>query len=90
MGLFAEVSRCVAHSASLQLHPGFLLAAVSRPVWRKFRKLRGGDGVLAAPGLGQHAVLHSGLSAHWDLQRHDTEGQYSEKTWREKLLGVRN
>lgn len=79
MGLFVEVSQCVTHSSSLQLHPGFLIAVVSSPVWCKFRKLRGGDGVLPAFGMGEHAVLHSGLSAHRDLQCHDTEGQYLEE-----------
>jgi len=48
------------------------------------------DGVLPAFGMGEHAVLHSGLSAHWDLQCHDTEGQYSEEALCEQLLGVRN
>lgn len=90
MGLFVEVSHCATHSISLQLHPGFLIAAVSRPVWCKFRKLCGSDGVLPAFGMGEHAVLHSGLSTHWDLQCHDTEGQYLEKTLYEKCLGVRN
>ncbi|XP_061219565.1 transient receptor potential cation channel subfamily V member 2 isoform X3 [Neopsephotus bourkii] len=56
-----------------QLHPGFLIAAVSSPLWCKFRKLCGSDGVLPASGMGEHAVLHSGLSAHWHLQCHDPE-----------------
>lgn len=76
MGLSVEAHYCVTHSTSLQLHPGFLIAVVSSPVWRKFRKLCGSDGVLSASGMGEHAVLHSGLSAHWHLQCHDTEGQY--------------
>lgn len=75
MGLIAEANYCVTHSTSLQLHPGFLIAVVSSPVRCKFRKLRGSDGVLPASGMGEHAVLHSGLSAHRHLQCHDTEGQ---------------
>ncbi|XP_057271569.1 transient receptor potential cation channel subfamily V member 2 isoform X3 [Pezoporus wallicus] len=56
-----------------QLHPGLLIAALSSPLWCKFRKLCGSDGVLPASGVGEHAVLHSGLSAHWHLQCHDPE-----------------
>ncbi|XP_061326216.1 transient receptor potential cation channel subfamily V member 2 isoform X3 [Pezoporus flaviventris] len=56
-----------------QLHPGLLIAALSSPLWCKFRKLCGSDGVLPASGMGEHAVLHSGLSAHWHLQCHDPE-----------------
>lgn len=80
VGLFVKVSQFVTHHISLQLHPGFLLAVVSSPVRCKLRKLRGSDGVLPAFGMGEHAVLHSGFSAHRDLQCHDTEGQYLEET----------
>jgi len=90
MGLSVEAHYCVTHSTSLQLHPGFLIAVVSSPVWRKFRKLCGSDGVLPASGMGEHAVLHSGLSAHWHLQCHDTEGQYLGDILCGKLLCVRS
>nr|XP_025957249.1 transient receptor potential cation channel subfamily V member 2-like isoform X3 [Dromaius novaehollandiae] len=62
-----------------QLHPGILIAVVSSAVWCKFRKLCSSDGFLSAFGMGEHAVLHSGLPAHWDLQCHDTE-DYPERS----------
>lgn len=60
---------------STQLTSGTLAAAFISSILDEFGILHPVDGLLFAAGMGEHAVLHSGLPVHWDVQCHDTEGQ---------------